>query len=162
MNSTPQNTMTGESTFVASRAITLSYGGETDAGATGPALDTNDTLDLGFDANVPPVASDDPGLVATEDQSSQYSTQLTGNDTDADPGETAEWLDALQAVLQSGGRERARQHDGEHEPATIPNERGRGTAGGMHRKNLLIETAQRVAPSYSPAWMLRKRLISTT
>lgn len=30
------------------------------------------------------------------------------NDTDADPGETAEWLDALQAVLQSGGRERAR------------------------------------------------------
>ena len=29
-------------------------------------------------------------------------------DTDADPGETAEWIDALQAVLQSGGRERAR------------------------------------------------------
>ena len=29
-------------------------------------------------------------------------------DTDADPGETAEWLAALQAVLQAGGRERAR------------------------------------------------------
>jgi pyruvate dehydrogenase E1 component len=29
-------------------------------------------------------------------------------DTDADPGETAEWLAALQAVLQTGGRERAR------------------------------------------------------
>ena len=29
-------------------------------------------------------------------------------ETDADPGETAEWLDALQAVLQSGGKERAR------------------------------------------------------
>jgi pyruvate dehydrogenase E1 component len=30
------------------------------------------------------------------------------NETDADPGETAEWLDALEAVLQAGGRERAR------------------------------------------------------
>ena len=29
-------------------------------------------------------------------------------DTDADPTETAEWVDALAAVLQSGGRERAR------------------------------------------------------
>ena len=29
-------------------------------------------------------------------------------DTDADPGETGEWLAALQAVLQAGGRERAR------------------------------------------------------
>jgi hypothetical protein len=41
--------------FVASRAITLSYGNETVAGPTGPALDTNDTLDLGFDQpNLPP------------------------------------------------------------------------------------------------------------
>jgi pyruvate dehydrogenase E1 component len=29
-------------------------------------------------------------------------------ESDMDPGETAEWLDALQAVLQSGGKERAR------------------------------------------------------
>jgi len=29
-------------------------------------------------------------------------------ESDTDPGETAEWVDALQAVLQSGGRERAR------------------------------------------------------
>ena len=84
--------------FVASRAITLSYGGETVAGPTGPALDTNDTLDIGFDLNVPPVANDDPGLTATEDQDSQYSTQLTGNDTDGDPADTVTIVSAGNAT----------------------------------------------------------------
>ncbi|PSJ38893.1 beta strand repeat-containing protein [Allosphingosinicella deserti] len=42
--------------LVATRAITLAYGTETLAGPTGPALDTNTTLDVGFEIpNQPPV-----------------------------------------------------------------------------------------------------------
>ncbi|QAY77379.1 S-layer family protein [Sphingosinicella sp. BN140058] len=42
--------------LVATRAITLAYGTETSTGPTGPALDTNTTLDIGFEIpNQPPV-----------------------------------------------------------------------------------------------------------
>jgi Ca2+-binding RTX toxin-like protein len=70
-------------TYAASRSIRLDYGLENVAGPTGPALDTNNSLDLGFVANVAPVANAD-SLTATEDTQAQYSTELTGNDTDAD------------------------------------------------------------------------------
>jgi Cadherin-like domain/SdrD B-like domain/Bacterial cadherin-like domain/RTX calcium-binding nonapeptide repeat (4 copies) len=70
---------------VAAAPISLAYNQEP---AAGPGNDTNNTVDFGFVQNDPPVANDDPGLIATEDEDSQYSTELTGNDTDADAGDT--------------------------------------------------------------------------
>ncbi|MEA3008920.1 MAG: hypothetical protein QOJ91_612, partial [Sphingomonadales bacterium] len=66
---------------ISAQTITLSYNAEPTAGT---GNDVNNTLDFGFVTNGPPVATDDSGLTATEDQASQYSTQLTGNDTDPD------------------------------------------------------------------------------
>jgi hypothetical protein len=66
---------------VAAQTITLAYNTEPTAGT---GNDVNNTLDFGFVTNGPPVAVDDPGLTATEDQASQYSTELTANDTDPD------------------------------------------------------------------------------
>ncbi|TFI58329.1 hypothetical protein E2493_10095 [Sphingomonas parva] len=52
--------------YVATRAITLSYNGEVVAGPTGPDLDTNDTLDIGFDIpNQPPVIANVQGNSVT-------------------------------------------------------------------------------------------------
>ena len=48
-----------------------------------------------------------PNIRLETDMDMPPATRLI-TDTDADPGETTEWVDALQAVLQSGGRERAR------------------------------------------------------
>ena len=76
---------------VAAGTITLSANNEGPSFTPGPGVpgeDTNNTVDFGFVQNEPPVANDDPGLTATEDQDSRYSTELTGNDTDADPGDT--------------------------------------------------------------------------
>ncbi|HYW14845.1 MAG TPA: tandem-95 repeat protein, partial [Allosphingosinicella sp.] len=66
---------------VASKAINLEYNQEPTAGT---GNDVNNTVDFGFAQNAPPVAVDDPGLTATEDTPAQYSTELTGNDTDPD------------------------------------------------------------------------------
>ncbi|HET9637578.1 MAG TPA: cadherin-like domain-containing protein, partial [Allosphingosinicella sp.] len=70
---------------VAAATITLNPNQEP---TPGTGNDTNNTVDFGFVENAPPVAVDDPGLTATEDQQSQYSTELTGNDTDPDAGDT--------------------------------------------------------------------------
>jgi len=78
------NGIAGPSGSVVAAPITLAYGTETtsDGGAT-PKNDINNTLDFGFVANSAPVANAD-SVSATEDTQAQYSTELTGNDTDAD------------------------------------------------------------------------------
>jgi hypothetical protein len=65
---------------VASNAVTLAYNTEPTAGT---GNDTNNRLDFGFVLNSAPVANAD-AVGATEDTQAQYSTQLTGNDTDVD------------------------------------------------------------------------------
>jgi hypothetical protein len=78
------NGVAGPSGSVVAAPITLAYGTETtsDGGAV-PKNDINNTLDFGFVVNSAPVANDD-SVTATEDTPAQYSTELTGNDTDAD------------------------------------------------------------------------------
>ncbi|HEX8240755.1 MAG TPA: Ig-like domain-containing protein [Allosphingosinicella sp.] len=64
--------------------ISLAYNSEpTSDGGAIPKNDVNNTLDFGFVVNTAPVANAD-SLTATEDTPAQYSTELTGNDTDAD------------------------------------------------------------------------------
>jgi hypothetical protein len=78
------NGLGGAAGAVSSNAISLAYNTETqsDGGAI-PKNDVNNTLDFGFVVNVAPVANAD-SVSATEDTQAQYSTELTGNDTDAD------------------------------------------------------------------------------
>jgi len=78
------NGIAGPSGSVVASPITLAYGTETvfDGGAT-PKKDINNSLDFGFVANAAPVANPD-SVTATEETQAQYSTELTGNDTDAD------------------------------------------------------------------------------
>jgi hypothetical protein len=78
------NGLGGAAGAVSSNAISLAYGTETqsDGGAI-PKNDVNNTLDFGFVVNVAPVANPD-SVGATEDTQAQYSTELTGNDTDSD------------------------------------------------------------------------------
>jgi Bacterial Ig domain/Bacterial cadherin-like domain/SdrD B-like domain/Peptidase M10 serralysin C terminal/RTX calcium-binding nonapeptide repeat (4 copies) len=78
------NGVAGPGGSVVAAPITLAYGTETtsDGGAV-PKNDINNTLDFGFVVNSAPVANAD-SVSATEDTQAQYSTELTGNDTDAD------------------------------------------------------------------------------
>ncbi len=79
------NGVAGPGGSVVAAPITLDYDTEptSDGGAT-PKNDVNNTLDFGFVQNKPPVAVDDPGLSMLEDTSKDFSTELTGNDTDPD------------------------------------------------------------------------------
>ena len=86
-------------TYAASRAIRLDYGQETDAGPTGPALDTNDTLDLGFDQPNQPPAGANATIAINED--------ATRTLTDADfPITDPEGNTLLEVVINSvsGGK----------------------------------------------------------
>ncbi|MBV8685614.1 MAG: tandem-95 repeat protein [Alphaproteobacteria bacterium] len=78
------NGLGGASGAVSSNAITLDYNSETvfDGGAV-PKKDINNSLDFGFVVNQAPTANPD-SVSATEDTPVQYSTELTGNDTDPD------------------------------------------------------------------------------
>ncbi|HEU0099004.1 MAG TPA: cadherin-like domain-containing protein [Allosphingosinicella sp.] len=78
------NGVAGPSGSVVAAPISLDYNTEpsSDGGAI-PKNDVNNSLDFGFVVNTAPVANAD-SLSATEDTQVQYSTELTGNDTDAD------------------------------------------------------------------------------
>lgn len=70
---------------VATRAITLGYGGEPTAGPTGPANDTNLTLDLGFvELNDAPVNSLGGTIGTGEDAIDAWLSGMSITDPDAD------------------------------------------------------------------------------
>ncbi len=92
------NGLNGPSSTVITNPITLNYNAETqsDGGAI-PKNDVNNTLDIGFVANVAPDAVDDSVSVAEDSGANDLTSQLLTNDTDAD-GDTRTITSATQGA----------------------------------------------------------------
>jgi hypothetical protein len=86
-------------TYAASRAIRLDYGQETVAGPTGPALDTNNSLDLAFFApNAPPVIGSLNGDTGTFTENGAAVFLDTGVNATVTDGDSANFADGTLSI----------------------------------------------------------------
>ncbi|WP_324749472.1 Ig-like domain-containing protein [Sphingomonas sp. LY54] len=85
-NNNVDNDNNGENVagYAATRSIRLDYGLETSAGPTGPANDTNDTLDIGFTAGNAPAGNDETQTILEDGRHDFAASEFHFSDIDGD------------------------------------------------------------------------------